>query len=212
MSILTNFPLGDPRSWISLFSLVFLLGIAVCQVFARERMAKLIRPAMWFSIAVVFGLCMYLSYEVYLAWKSSAIGQYTLPPHQPISYFFGYVSFRIFAEYAASFVAALGLVALLKKLNVRYGGHFFEDDEMHAAALGAFLTGWPSLMVYVAVVLCGGVLGSLVRAVQARLRKQEEPDRFPLYYIWIPAAVIVLLSRTWLMDSSFWVLGFARTF
>jgi hypothetical protein len=118
-----------------------------------------------------------------------------LPPYQSINYFYAYAGYHFFAPWLISLAAAIVISRLAGILNSKYGERFFENEEIWLMRLGIFLTGYPGFLFYLVLVLLAGVALSSVYTILKR-------GRAPLYYVWLPLAIIVLIIKDFLVPVS----------
>lgn len=130
-----------------------------------------------------------LSYDQYAIWAiSGSPASYLLPPHQPISYFLGYAFMRFLSPPLATFLFAVIFLAASRLINKKFQNRFFYADEPYLAGAGIIAVGYPLFFVYGASVL----LCALICSIIAR-------GRASTYYMWIPAAILVILvNAVWL--------------
>lgn len=131
----------------------------------------------------------------YDAWRTDPVGQFLLPPHQRWTYFALYVTRRIFAPWAIAGAVGLFLAAAAARLNRRFDGRFFEDEEPFLFGLAVFLVGYPAFLFYLALMLSLGTLFALVFRLVGKARA-------PLYYLWIPVAVFAILITRFAVSRS----------
>ncbi len=144
-----------------------------------------------FAAVSVFAYGFYESWNQYLVWQSSGPpAEYFLPPHRGISYFLGYSFYQFFFDNAVSFSAALIFLLSAAALNKLFGERFFEKREPYLGATCLFLAGHPLWLFYVPLVFVSSFL-----AVSFYLVTAKKNARLPLYYFWLPAALIILLIK-----------------
>ncbi len=186
------------------FSLAVLFAAFIFQVasYKSYKSYKIYKLTFWLSVSAVFLFYLYLVYSRYLGWSTGGgVSKFLVPPYNGISYVFGYELFRFLMYYLVALVAALAFLVSARRLNRRFKEKFFENQEPYLGALSIFLLGYPgwgyAWIYYVVAVLALAVLGSLV--VSHLLKKNE---RFSLYWLWLPVAILVILIKEFLVVSS----------
>lgn len=177
-----------------LFVFTFALLIAgfLLQIFCKGK----VRWFQYLFLAAflgILGFYFYLVYAQYVAWRDAGPpSSFLVPPHASISYVFGYHFFRFGLPYLISFGVSVLFFFAVGRLNRRFGERFFEREEMELGTLSIFLLGNPAWnyawMYYLVLVLFLSALGSLFTQYVFRVR-----ERFPLYFLWIPCALGVIL-------------------
>ena len=156
------------------------------------------------AAASLFAFLFIVSALQYRAMAADPFARLFLPPHQSLKYFVIAVAWaRIFAPYVTSFLVSLIFLFVSERYNRKFGGKFFERDETYIGSLSIFLVGHPQWIFYLVSLIVLYVLVQLyVRFVN---RKPEE--RVPLYYLWVPTAIfVILISKYWLSSFDFWKL------
>jgi hypothetical protein len=174
---------------------VLVLGLAV-QIFRNkpERKKKFwVCSFFWVSVAAVFIYYILFTVLQYFIWKNGGKPFiYFLPPHESIFYLLNYHFIRFLLYYLISFGAAFLFLYFTKRYNRKMGFKFFEDEEPYFGALSVFLLGnpsWPWLWIYyLGAVLFLSFIFSFFR--NYFLKKKE---RFPLYHLWFPVAILVII-------------------
>lgn len=148
---------------------------------------------------IVFGYAVFLSYNQFIIWLTNPLSKYLLPPYQSINYFLFYVFGKFFATSLLSLFIGLFFFGVVGRLNKKYDGRFFEVEEPYLAGLGIFLSGHPGWLVYLAVLISFYLLLHLGRRL-----KGERNARVPLYHLWIPTALFVILINEFWLSRAFW--------
>ena len=143
------------------------------------------------AILCAFGISLHRSWAQYETWAGS---EYTSAFLEP-GYFLPYVGLKFFAPPLIALLAALALGWVATRLNRRFGERFFESDEFSALRLGVFLSGYPGFFLYLVLVFIAGIL---VSSAYLALKK----GRAPLYYLWLPLAVLAILIQTYALPAS----------
>lgn len=149
------------------------------------------------GVFLVFLQSIFLSLRQYEIWKSGPLAQFLLPPHQT-GYFFSYIGYKIFTPWLLSLLAAVLVARAAEYWNRRSGDRFFEQEEIWFIRFGFFLTGYPGFLLYAVVILVAGVFYSSLCVISSR-------GRAPLYYLWLPAALLSLLIKGFFIPQA--VLG-----
>jgi len=140
------------------------------------------------ALATFFALgATLLSIAQYSLWLNNDFSRFLLPPHQPITYFIGYVWLH-FAKAGVFSAALAGLLFLsMTLLNKRFDYRFFYDEEPMMAAISVFAVPWPDGLLVIMLLLAAGIGG------QAVFWLAGKHERMPLVYFWLPAAITALL-------------------
>jgi membrane associated rhomboid family serine protease len=136
-----------------------------------------------------------MSVNQFFEWKQNELSSYLLPPYQSINYFIYYCFNRFFAAYAISAIASFLFLFGAKLLNRKCGERFFEPEEPFWGALGVFLSGFPGFIFY-ALILSGAYL-----ALHFYFWVRRRPDRIPLYYLWLPAALFAIIMNNFIIQN-----------
>lgn len=144
----------------------------------------------------IFAILSYWTFVQYRAWAEHPISKHLLPPETPISYFIFYVGSRLVFPAMIALAAGMILWYVMRATNRRFGGRFFEDEEPILAATAALLVGYPGFLLYIPLVLAAGVVISLAYHLSGRARA-------PLYFLWLPLALIVILITHLYLPPSF---------
>lgn len=186
--------------YFSLAVLIFVLGAS------RLKAGRFFSYVFYFSIAAIFSLLVYYSYQQYVAWQSVEPSKYLLPPYASFNYFIKYVGFRFFGPYLISLAASLLLLFSLNRLNKKYEERFFYPEELPMAALAMFLTGWPgSLFYFVGLISVYLIIHFLISIYyKFFLRFGLNEIRVSLRHWWIPIAIIVIIINKWLVGLEWW--------
>ena len=180
--------------------LVIALGAQIfLRLFGYMRIANIFKYIFYFSIAAIFSLLVYYSYQQYVVWQSVEPSKFLLPPYQAIDYFVKYVGARFFAPYLISLIAAILFLFEAKRLNKKYEERFFEPEELWLGALALFLVGWPGAFFYFIGLI---VFYFLLSTFYFLLRGKEH--RLSLYYLWLLLAIIVIIMNKWLIELNLW--------
>jgi hypothetical protein len=191
------------------FSLGILILIFGASVFNRRFFNKhkhLSFVAFYFSLAVIFILLFYQSYQQYQFWLENETAKYFLPPYQNINYFIFFIFARFFAPYLISLAVAFLFLFSAKRLNKKYGERFFEPEEPYLGALALFLTAWPGALFYfIGLILIYLIIQIFIMFYyKFFVRVSPREVRVGLRYLWIPVGIFVILIEKWLQILPLW--------
>lgn len=151
----------------------------------------------YFSLSAVFVFFAVLCVWQFIEWGNSEPSKYLLPPHQPINYFAFYCFSKFFGPYLISAFGAFSFLLAAMFFNKKSGERFFEPEEPYFGALGIFLSGWPGFLFY-AVFLIGAYL---LAHIYSLLFVRRTLQRVPLYYLWLPAALFVIIINNFIIQN-----------
>ncbi|HOB89754.1 MAG TPA: hypothetical protein PKG74_00270 [Candidatus Colwellbacteria bacterium] len=183
--------------YLSLAILAFMEGALI---FKRSFLKKHAKAIFVFSIAVIFLVGLYYSFDLYSVWKTNPVTAAMLPPTSPINYFIFYVFVWAFAPYVLSLMAALVFFLAFRISNKKSGEKYFENEEPWFAATAIFLCSWPGWLVYLVCLILIYLLIHLFSKIKAKfLNQTPKSERIPLYYLWVPLAIFVIVAcQLWL--------------
>jgi len=157
---------------------------------------KFIRGYFWLIFAITAAYLSALSYLQFRAFQEGPLGL-TLGTQSGIFWFANYVRLHFWNQYLVAFIFAMLILWLAEYLNKKRGEIFMEKEELYVAALGIFLVGYPGFLFYIAFIL-------IVPAIAAAVFLKRG-DRLPLYYFWLPTAIVILMAvQTWAMTQGWW--------
>jgi len=189
---------------VSLYILFFGFGV---QFFTQKKNIrffivhrKTISAVFLFSgVLFILGCYFFSVFLQYNAWKTAAPpARFLVPPYQGIDYVFSFVFIRFLFYYVFSAVGAAAVFGILRYMNKRREGAFFEDDELRYACLAIFLlgfSGWNYLWIWYGIGIF--VITFLVSLLTPRIRRGE--DRFSMYFLWLPLAIIGIMIEQFLI-------------
>lgn len=151
----------------------------------------------FFAVVLLLGAAvfLYLTIDYYRAWRGSGnFLQYLIPPFQKPTYLLGYVINHFTIPYLISLGVALVFLGAANFLNHRYESRFFEAEEPYLGALAIFLLGQSYLWIYY---LAGFILFYLIFHLFNRFWRRQS-ERLPLYWLWLPAALLVIIIKGFL--------------
>lgn len=199
------------RHWIyKIYSAVFLISLTIlivilgAQVFLRSFVIDWPKISKYFfagAIIIIFIFLFFQSYQQYRFWLKNDISKHLLPPYTSINYFIFYVFMRFFAPYLMSLIAAILFLLAAKILNKKYEERFFEPEEYYLGAAGIFLSGHPGWLFYAVILMSVYLIFSI-----CYLLFSQRQERLPLYYLWIPTAIFVIIIQRWLEIMPLWSL------
>jgi hypothetical protein len=131
----------------------------------------------------------------YQAWKGDPLNKFLLPPYAPRSYFINYVGSRLFAPLLVAILAGLLAGFAAQALNRRYQERFFEPEEPFIFALCVLSTGYPVFLFFILLIFLVGALWSGAYQFSGR-------GRAPLYYLWLPTAILAILIVHYFVSAS----------
>ena len=156
----------------------------------------------YLTVSAFFVYLTFLSVLQYVAMASDPFSKFFVPPYQNIKYFiFAVAGVRIFAPYVMSFLISLIFLVVSSRYNKKFDEKFFEKEEIYMGSFSIFLVGHPQWMFYIIFLLLVYVLVQLY----IRLVTRKVYERVPLYYLWVPTAIfVILISKYWLSSFDFW--------
>lgn len=178
------------------FFAIVVFGILMgAQLLLRSHLLWLSRKLFFLSIIVIFGLSFYFAFAQYQNWQEGSLTQFFLPPHQGISYFLVDVGKKIFSPWLIAIIAAIVVPRIAERLNKKYRGRFFHDEEIGLMRIAVFLTGYPGFLLYLVFILIAELLLTTYYLLFTK-------GPAPLYYLWLPMAIFAIIVKTWLIPRS----------
>lgn len=188
------------------FSLGILILVLGAQIFLRffNNKREYFLYLFIFSILLIFSLLFNQSYEQFQAWSQNEVSKFLLPPHLSITYFIFNIGVRFFAPYLISLAIAILFLFSANTFNKKYEERFFYPEEIWIGALSIFLSGHPGWLFYlIFIILVYLSLHLLIRSFSF-LNPHYSLERLPLYYLWIPTAIFVIVISGWLQKLPLW--------
>jgi len=186
------------KNFFLVFLFAILLVVEILQLYRQAFLKKSASRFFLYSSGAIFVYLIYIAFLQFKAFQSGPLGL-TLGSKDGISWFFGYVSTHFWNQYLVSLPVALLFAFIAYYFNKKYNGRFFEREELWLAALGILLVGYPGFLFYIAAML---ILPALISAIFVR-----RGERFPLYHLWVPVAIVVFLSANlWAVNQPWWKL------
>ena len=204
--------------YLSLTILILTFGASLFwrRSFDNLRITNLVRIYEYIFLIVIvliFILLFYQSWQQYQFWSQNEVSQYLLPPHQSINYFIFYAIARFFAPYLISLAVAILFLFSAKALNKKYQERFFKPEEPYFGALAIFLVSHPGWLFYSALLIIIYLITHIVALARNyadsnadRRGKETLSYRISMYYLWIPAAIFVIIIQRWLELLPLWSL------
>lgn len=182
-----------------LTALVYICALFLVQIFFREMYTKRFVRIGICVVPLVFVILSYgyLTYKQYTGWLNAGPpSSYLLPPYQSVEYLLGYHATRFLLYYGISFTIASIFFVTARFYNEKHDELFFEPEEPYLGALVIFLLGNPEgnyLWTWYLVALLGVYL--LWHFIEKEVKNQKSETRLPLYYLWLPVSILVILIR-----------------
>ena len=185
-------------SSVSLLILGVIFGTSL-NVKGRSFLAAYNRHIFTVSAMLLFLYATYQSSVLYEATYSDPIGKFF-----DVRYFIIFrAGVRIFAPYLVSLIVAFLFMFVAVRYNRKYNDRFFEKEEIQIGGLSLLLIGHPGWIFYL-IALIGLYL--LLHTTHYLLHTNRE-FRLPIYYLWVPTAIfVILISKYWLLGSTLWSL------
>jgi len=184
----------------SLLSLLILGVIGVTSLFKRGRflLARYHWRVFIASSLLLFSAAICQSIRLYQATYAHPIGRFF-----DIEYFIVFrVGVRIFAPYIISLLVSLLFMWLADRYNKKYGGRFFEEEEVQMGGISFLLVGHPGWIFYFPFVVIAYLLFHIYHGVMHGLGA-----RLPVYYLWVPTAIFaILIIEYWISGTGVWAL------
>ncbi len=150
-------------------------------------------------VLVLFSYATYQGFRLYSATRAHQIGQFF-----DIEYILIFrVGVGIFIPYLISFIVALAFMWIAIKYNRKYGGRFFEKEEIQIGGLSLLLVGHPGWVFYsIALILL-----YLLLHIAHYILHTNKSFRLSIYHLWVPTAIfVILISEHWLSNMTLWFL------
>ncbi len=158
-----------------------------------KQIKKFIKPAVILLLVLKIIELVTKIAEQYFAFKNSDVGIYLLPPYQQINqFFFQYIDYRLI--YPIIFPILIGLLFyfLTKIFNYFGQGQYFESEEPWMIFYAIIFVGHPWWIVYIFLIF---IIGIILYLGQIFFKKINFGQRLPLYYLWLPLAIIFFLFQ-----------------
>lgn len=176
-------------SFVKFLPVCYLL-IAAGLIFGLFKSKNLIRPAVIVVLALEVIKAGLLVFGTYYFWSHNAVSKLLLPPHQKISYFISYTSYRFVLPFLFALGAALLFYFLAKIISRFLNERLFYSDEPLFIFYGIIITGHPLWISYIFLAVIAAILLYFSGLIFKKLKFGE---LFSLYYLWLVIAFLVLL-------------------
>ena len=193
----------------NIIAVVFLIAVFLIQAMAEKTRFGIRRSGFFGFIilfmagAIIFGSALQDSFLQYRLWKSDAVAKFFLPPYQNFDYFIFYARTHFFNSYLLSLFIGLLFLLAGNYFNKKYGERFFEPIEPYLLAASIFVTGHPGWLFYLIILLTLFLIINFSLSIFHFLLNKEIP-RTSLYYLWLPAAISIILINRWLIEFLWW--------
>ena len=170
----------------------------------RSLLAEHYKTIFALFVGVLFAYGAYLSSLQYYAMRSDGLAKFLLPPYQDINYFLIHIAgARIVGPYILSLMVAFLFMWASGRHNRKHNEQFFEKEEIYLGALSFFLVGHPGWIIYFPTLI---VLYMSIQLYSRFVRRRID-ERIPLYHLWVPTAIfVILINEYWLSQMAFWLL------
>lgn len=169
------------------------LALQVMRVKGKLKNQKIFRYIVWGVMVGVMAEYMYLTYMQYRSWTEGELTAKFLPPYSDISYLLSYHIIRFLSFYSIAAVIGGVVCAYARYVNKKKEEQFFEKEEPYIGFLSILLLGGPDWkfgwVMYLGVLL----ITYLVVHIVVRMQRKGEV-RIPLYFFWVPCALITLIA------------------
>ncbi len=174
------------------FPFVYFL-ITVGLIIAFKKIKQFIKPTVILILVLKVGEMVVKISNQYFVFKNSDVGPFLLPPHQQLNqFFFHYIDYRIIYPILFPILIGLLLFFLTKITNRLSGERFFEKEEPWMFFYAIMLVGHPLWLVYIFAIF---IIGLILYFLQLIFKKINFGERLPLYYLWLPLALILFLFQ-----------------
>lgn len=171
---------------------VFLLStiyLAKTYILRREKLTKAATIVfIVVFLTVVFQIIASVGLQYYVWSQDGGIGEYLLPPHQPLSYFLGYSWQHFILSPVIGLAISFLIVLYFWILNRIFKKQYLDFEDMLILASGSMIVGWPGVVVYLSIAF---VL-TILRIIYLYYIKKEM-QRVPMTAALIIAIFLTLL-------------------
>lgn len=175
---------------------VILTAVIFLSSFRQPFLKRHIKRIFLYSAGLTFAYLIYITFLQFRAFYEDLLST-ILGTWGGLIWFFGYVRLHFWNTYLISLPIALLFALIAYYFNRKYKERFFEREEPFMAALGILLVGYPAFFFYIVLVL---ILPSIASVIF-----MKRGERMPLYYFWIPTALVVLLVvHFWAGRQEWW--------
>lgn len=152
-----------------IFPFVWILAIIYFSIKKEEHFRKLLIIGILLFFILFLLTSISETYLQYSAWKSDPLSRYLLPPYTPLIYFCHYCFIHFFSSFILSITGAIligFLFWIFQKKN------YVNSEETLLAVLAALFSGWPNLIIFLALNLILAILyGLLENYITGRKRR-----------------------------------------
>lgn len=183
--------------YFSIFSLIILAVLLFLQINNRRLGIDFFgfsKKSFVLSIIAGFVYYGYLVYSQYFTWfYAGPPASFLLPPYESLWYVFSYHLARFGLMHGISLLTGLIFLAAAIRFNKKHDNLFFEKEEPYLGALAIFLAGTPGELYYF-----GGLVATyfLLHLGLRIVRRTKEEFRLPVYWLWLPLAILVIIIQT----------------
>ncbi|MGB9847757.1 MAG: hypothetical protein ACPLKV_00880 [Minisyncoccia bacterium] len=158
-----------------------------------KKIQQLIKPAVILILILKIAELTIKVIGQFLIFKNSEIAVYLLPPYQKLSQFFlHYIDYRFLLPAIFPILVGLLFFFLANILNRLAGERFFEKEEPWMLFYAIIFLGHPMWLVYIFLIL---IIAIILYLVQLAFKKIQFNQRLPLYYLWLPLAIVVFFLQ-----------------
>jgi multisubunit Na+/H+ antiporter MnhF subunit len=172
------------------------LVVALIASFFISRRRPIIKLRAFVLVIVIIQFLGTVSFAV-LLWRDYAadpLKKYLLDPGN--LFFIRHIQTEVTITVIGWLAALLLFWALYKIFIVRGQGQFIDGQDVALLILGAAAVGWPSIFIFLVAVFLLSVLAMVFLVL---IRRKKSTDRLIITNYIIPAAVLVLVFREWLL-------------
>lgn len=178
---------------------VFLLSLIYLLITYFRRREHLLKASVIVFITVfltvIFKIIAASGAQYYLWRYGGGVGEYLLPPYQPIDYFLRYSWQHFILSPAIGLLASLGLVLYFWTLNKIFKKQFLDFEDTLILISGAMIAGWPNMVIYIGIAFTLTIL-----RIFYLFYVKREMRRIPMTAALIIAAFITLLAGEKLVE------------
>ncbi len=168
---------------------LFLIAILFYRLKFGEVKLRWVKAGIFtvFALFIITGA--HSTIATYDLWKMDPLSRYLLPPYEA-TYFYGYVFFHFWLNYAIIIMLSLAWAFILWMLSRYSQSRFLDETDIHLGFFAGLVAGWPNFTFFVAIFF-GLML--LRQIIDVAIYKKNEPLRVAPYLI-IGAAIAMLVG------------------
>ncbi len=178
---------------------IFLLSViylAKTYILRREKLTKVATVVfIVVLLTVIFQIIASVGLQYYVWSQDGGMGEYLLPPHQPLSYFLGYSWQHFILSPVIGVVIASLIVLYFWILNRIFKKQYLDFEDMLILASGSMIVGWPGVVVYLSIAFVLTIL-----RIMYLYYIKKEMQRVPMTAALIIAIFLTLLIGDRLMQ------------